>query len=94
MASTRLEDRVRRAAEAALAEQCYVSAVDVLLRRAYHADSALAAEAQLCALAAFLPARPAVIKDLSRPPTQAHRRGASATAPSSAPGSTSRPRRS
>ena len=32
MASTRLEDRVQRAAEAALAERSYVSAVDVLLR--------------------------------------------------------------
>jgi hypothetical protein len=32
MASTRLEDRLQRAAEAALAERSYVSAVDVLLR--------------------------------------------------------------
>jgi hypothetical protein len=31
-ASTRLEDRVERAAEAALAERSYVSPVDVLLR--------------------------------------------------------------
>lgn len=32
MAGTRLEDRVERAAEAALAERSYVSPVDVLLR--------------------------------------------------------------
>ena len=33
MASSHLEERVVRAAEAALAEQSYVSPVDVLLRR-------------------------------------------------------------
>ena len=41
MASTRLEDRIQRAAEAALAEQSCVSAVDVLLRLGWLAPTHL-----------------------------------------------------
>ena len=42
MANSRLEERVTRAAEATLAEQNYVSAIDVLLRLGWLAPSHLA----------------------------------------------------
>ena len=42
MANSRLEERVTRAAEATLAEQSYVSAIDVLLRLGWLAPPHLA----------------------------------------------------